>query len=127
MRTFREEDFNKVKKLQEYKVSNKDISKLLGWSISTIDRVKSEDTYRQHKEHVKQLSKPKQSKLPAQPKKIENNTLDIDKRLANIENGIKGLFDNIDNLYSNLNLNYSLTKELSNKVDNLPNKKKRLF
>lgn len=121
MRTFREEDFNKVKKLQEYNVSRKNIIETLEWSPSTIDRALMVDTYKEHKEHVKQLSKRKQ------PKKLENNTLDIDKRLANIENGIKGLFDNIDNLYSNLNLNYNLTKELSNKVDNLPNKKKRLF
>ena len=121
MRVFREEDFNKVKKLQSYKVDNKEISKILGWSISTVDRVTSVDTYKQHKESVKALSKPKQ------PKKLENNTLDIGKRLANIENGIKGLYDSIDNLYSNANLTYNIVQEFGKKLDNMPSKKKRLF
>ena len=121
MRTFSEGDFNSVKMLQKHAVSNKDIAKMLNWSISTVNRAMSVDTYEQHKTRVKVLSKRKKLN------KLENSTLDIDKRLANIENGIKGLYDSYDNLYSNANLTYHMVQEFSKKLDNLASKKKGLF
>lgn len=126
-----EKVFNDTKLMLNKGLEIKDINRITGISITSINRIKNVDTYAGHKAYVKTISH--RAKKPEKQLNFEgasNKLPQVNGKPIGVitkYDPTKELYLAIDNLHSNLNICYAKIDVLNKKLDELSNKKKRLF